>query len=37
MVEAFDMLIECDSGMVFEDYKVPVGFDLENFEEFFYL
>lgn len=37
MVEAFDMLVEYDSGMVFEDYKVPMGDDLRNFEEFFYL
>lgn len=37
MVEAFDMLVEYDSGMVFEDYKVPMGYDLRNFEEFFCL
>lgn len=37
MVEAFDMLVEYDSGMVFEDYKVPMGDDLRSFEEFFYL
>lgn len=37
MVEAFDVLIEYDSGMVIDDYKIPVGYDLESFEEFFYL
>lgn len=37
MVEAFDMLMEYDSGMVIEDFKIPVGYDLGSFEEFFYL
>ena len=35
MVEAFDMLIEYDSGMVIDGYKVPMGYELHSFEELF--
>lgn len=37
MVEAFDMLIEYDSGMVIDGYKVPFGYKLQSFEELFCL
>ena len=37
MVEDFNMLFEYDSGYVVDGYKVPMGYELGSFEEFFYL
>lgn len=37
MVEDFNMLFEYDSGYVVDGYKVPMGYELGSYEEFFYL